>query len=44
MSDRAFQDYFHHPRYLEMVEKKFGDDTARHVREMAAHRLERRYA
>jgi radical SAM superfamily enzyme YgiQ (UPF0313 family) len=39
--DHAFNTYFSHPPYLDMVRRKFGDDTLKHVREMAAHRLER---
>ena len=30
--------------YLDMVARKFGPDTAVHVREMTRHRLERRHA
>jgi radical SAM superfamily enzyme YgiQ (UPF0313 family) len=39
--DHAFNTYFSHPPYLDMVRRKFGNDTLKHVREMAAHRLER---
>lgn len=39
--DRAFQIYFNNPQYLEMVNRKFGPDTADHVRQMNAHQLER---
>lgn len=43
--DHAFQVYFNSPRYLlDMVTCKFGPDTASHVREMASHKLERKYA
>ncbi len=41
--DQAFQTYFTHPRYLERVAGKFGQKTAQHIREMASHRLVRRY-
>jgi len=41
--DHAFQVYFTSPRYLEMVASKFGPETAQHIREMTAHRLERKY-
>jgi anaerobic magnesium-protoporphyrin IX monomethyl ester cyclase len=41
--DHAFQIYFHQPRYLEMVERKFGAETAHHIREMASHNLVRRH-
>jgi radical SAM superfamily enzyme YgiQ (UPF0313 family) len=42
--DRAFQVYFNSPKYLDMVRKKFGPDTVEHIREMASHKLERRFA
>jgi radical SAM superfamily enzyme YgiQ (UPF0313 family) len=42
--DRAFDVYFGSPRYLDMVAHRFGPDTAAHIREMAAHKLERRFA
>ncbi|MHB8992501.1 MAG: B12-binding domain-containing radical SAM protein, partial [Chloroflexota bacterium] len=41
--DQAFHTYFNAPRYLKMVEDKFGVDTVRHIQEMAGHRLVRRY-
>ena len=41
--DRAFQAYFSSPRYLGMVEQKFGPETVRHIREMASHRLTRKH-
>ncbi len=42
--DSAFQAYYASPRYLEMVERKFGRPTVEHIREMTGHRLERKYA
>jgi radical SAM superfamily enzyme YgiQ (UPF0313 family) len=39
--DHAFEGYFNSPRYLDMVKKKFGDPTAGHIRDMAAHKLVR---
>jgi radical SAM superfamily enzyme YgiQ (UPF0313 family) len=39
--DHAFQVYFRNPAYLEMIGRKFGAETVRHVREMASHKLER---
>jgi radical SAM superfamily enzyme YgiQ (UPF0313 family) len=42
--DRAFETYFTHPRYLEMVRARFGPDTVAHIQQMTAHRIERRYA
>lgn len=37
--DHAFNTYFSNPAYLAMIEKKFGPDTVRHIREMAHHKL-----
>jgi anaerobic magnesium-protoporphyrin IX monomethyl ester cyclase len=42
--DEAFHTYFTNPRYLDMIERKFGPDTVEHIREMTAHRLDRKYA
>lgn len=42
--DQAFQLYFNSPKYLDMISRKFGPDTAQHVREMASHGLAREYA
>ncbi|MBI5684113.1 MAG: cobalamin B12-binding domain-containing protein [Verrucomicrobia bacterium] len=42
--DRAFQAYFNSPKYLDLVLKKFGPDTVEHIRGMASHKLERRFA
>jgi len=42
--DHAFQAYFTNPRYLAMVERRFGPGTVAHIREMAAHRLVRQHA
>lgn len=42
--DHAFNVYFSHAPYLDMVRQKFGEDTHAHIREMTAHRLERKYA
>ena len=39
--DDAFHDYFADPRYLAMVEDRFGVDTRRHIEDMARHRLGR---
>ena len=41
--DQAFQTYFHHPAFLQMIESKFGRETAAHVREMASHKLVRKH-
>lgn len=41
--DKAFNTCFSNPRYLEMIRGRFGEETVRHIREMASHKLERRY-
>ena len=41
--DEAFQTYFNHPKYLYMAQKKFGAETVQHLKEMSAHKLERKY-
>jgi anaerobic magnesium-protoporphyrin IX monomethyl ester cyclase len=40
--DQAFQQYFSSPRYLRMIETKYGSLTADHIREMAAQPLVRK--
>ena len=42
--DHAFQTYFSNPRYLEMIDKKFGAETTQHIRDMASKKLERQFA
>jgi radical SAM superfamily enzyme YgiQ (UPF0313 family) len=42
--DQAFHAYFTSPSYLQLVETRFGGETAEHVRKMTAHRLERKFA
>jgi radical SAM superfamily enzyme YgiQ (UPF0313 family) len=42
--DAAFHAYFESPRYLDMIGSRFGEETARQVRGMTAHRLERNHA
>ena len=42
--DEAFDTYFTHAPYLEMVRQKFGEDTVSHIREMTAHHLVRLHA
>lgn len=39
--DQAFNTYFSNPRYLEMINGKFGPDTVQHIKEMASHNLVR---
>jgi len=41
--DHAFQVYFTSPRYLAMVERKFGVETVEHIRSMASKRLVREH-
>lgn len=41
--DHAFNVYYTHAPYLAMVRQKFGEDTVAHIREMTAHKLERKY-
>jgi len=42
--DHAFNVYYTHQPYLDMIREKFGEDTVAHIREMTSHRLERQYA
>lgn len=39
--DHAFNTYYSCRRYLDMITKKFGTETADHIRRMASHKLER---
>jgi radical SAM superfamily enzyme YgiQ (UPF0313 family) len=39
--DRAFHSYFTNPRYLKMVDQRFGGQTSAHIRQMTGHRLRR---
>lgn len=41
--DHAFQIYFKNPKYLDKITRKFGPETAQHIREMASHKLVRKY-
>ncbi len=42
--DYAFHAYYDNPRYLSMIDAKFGPDTVAHIRRMAAKQLERKHA
>lgn len=42
--DKAFVEYFSSPRYLEMIEKKFGQNVVGHIKEMLKHKIKRKYA
>jgi radical SAM superfamily enzyme YgiQ (UPF0313 family) len=39
--DEAFLKYYTNPRYLEMVQRRFGPETVAHIKDMTSHRLER---
>ena len=41
--DRAFHIYFENPKYLTAIEEKFGQETVDRIRQMAEHKLERKY-
>ena len=40
--DAAFMSYFKNPRYLELVEHKFGTDVLRHIEQMTQIQLKRK--
>ncbi len=42
--DKGFEIYFKNPRYLDLVERKFGPKVLAHIREMTQHKLVRRFA
>jgi radical SAM superfamily enzyme YgiQ (UPF0313 family) len=42
--DKAFQNYFNDPGYINMIERKFGHETVSHIKDMLSKRLERKYA
>jgi len=42
--DYAFQVYYHSPRYLSMIKRKFGEETMQHIMRMAEKKLKRKYA
>lgn len=42
--DHAFQVYFSSRRYLDMVARKFGQESADDIRRMGSHTLVRKYA
>jgi len=41
--DYAFHVYYHSPRYLNMIKRKFGEETMQHIIRMADKKLERKY-
>jgi radical SAM superfamily enzyme YgiQ (UPF0313 family) len=42
--DRAFDTYFSNSSYLGMMDRRFGSKVVEHLRFMASHKLERKYA
>ena len=42
--DNAWQKYFTSPKYLNMIEKKFGTETVKDIRHMTSYKLERQHA
>jgi len=42
--DHAFGVYFSSAGFLEMIGRKFGNETVQHIRDMAGHKLHRKYA
>ncbi len=42
--DNAFIEFHSNPEYLEMVEQKFGQEAAQHIREVAQHKPPRNYS
>jgi radical SAM superfamily enzyme YgiQ (UPF0313 family) len=42
--DRAFDTYFSNSSYLDMMDRRFGSKVVEHLRFMASHKLERKYA
>ena len=41
--DRAFNTYFNNSGYISMITKTFGKETAKHISEMAKHKLKRKH-
>ena len=39
--DQAFHKYFNNTRYLNMLQKKFGDETVNHIKKMTSYNLKR---
>jgi hypothetical protein len=40
--DKAFEEYFSTPRYLDMVTQRFGWEPRKHIEQMTKHRLKRK--
>jgi radical SAM superfamily enzyme YgiQ (UPF0313 family) len=41
--DQAFDKYFNNHDYLSMIRNKFGEDTKKHISQMAVHKLKRKH-
>ena len=41
--DKAFREYYTSPKYLEMIEEKFGQEVVSHINEMLKHEIRRKY-
>jgi radical SAM superfamily enzyme YgiQ (UPF0313 family) len=39
--DKAFQEYFNNPAYLEMIENKFGNEVVDHIKNMLSYKIDR---
>jgi len=42
--DKVFQEYYSNPRYLKMIEEKFGPETVTHIKKMLKHEIKRKFA
>ena len=41
--DKAFNTYFNNTNYLNMIKKKFGENTMNHILKMSKHKLKRKH-
>ena len=41
--DKAFDTYFNNTNYLNMIKKKFDENTMNHILKMSAHKLKRKH-
>lgn len=42
--DKAFREFYSNPKYIAMVEQKFGQKTVDHIKEMLKHEIHRKFA
>jgi radical SAM superfamily enzyme YgiQ (UPF0313 family) len=42
--DKAFEEYFCNPKYLEMIRKKFGHKIVQHIEEMLKYKIHRKFS